>query len=446
MTPALKLRPPAISGMTSALAAVKPSAGVRSVGQIGKLVGLTIESSGPIASVGDLVAIIGEGGQQFPAEVIGFRDSRLLLLPFEEINGIRCGDRVLRANEGFCIGVGEGLIGRVMDPLGQPLDGLGPLPPGTPWPVRRPAPESLRRQRVVEPLDTGVRAIDGLLTCGRGQRLGVFAGSGVGKSTLLGMMCRNAKSDVNVVGLIGERGKEVRDFLEDTLGPEGLARSVVVVASADKPPLQRVKGAETTMAIAEYFRSLGRNVLLVMDSLTRYAMALREIGLAAGEPPATRGYPPSVFSLVPGLLERAGADHQGSITGIFTVLVEGDDMNDPVADMARGSLDGHIVLSRELASRGLFPPIDVLGSLSRVMNRVVSAEQVELARELREIMVVYRKAEDMINLGAYKDGNNPRIDRAISKKEAIDDFLRQDFRERVPADRTIAELRGIVEE
>lgn len=414
-----------------------------SLGHITKLVGLTLESQGPICSVGDLVAIESsrEPGREQFAEVVGFRDNRVLLFPLDNIDGVRSGDKVKLVNDGFKIPVGEGMLGRVVDGLGRPIDGLGPLEFTDKWPVRRAAPNSMLRTRITEPFGTGVRSVDSCLSCGSGQRVGIFAGSGVGKSTLMGMICRNSISTINIVALIGERGKEVLDFIEDSLGEEGLRKSIVVVSTSDKSPLQRVKGAEVAMAMAEYFRDQGHRVLFVMDSVTRYAMAQREIGLSVGEPPATRGYPPSVFSMLPALLERAGTNQHGSITGFFTVLVEGDDMNDPIGDTARGILDGHIVLSRDLAAHGHYPAIDVLQSVSRVMSSVTQKDHQKMAQEMRKLLSAYKKAEDMINIGAYKNGSNPDIDRAIARRKALEAFLTQDVSDNAPWDDTLAKMK-----
>lgn len=401
------------------------------VGYISKIVGLTVESEGPISSLGDLVAIKSADGKEQLAEVVGFKDKRVLLFPLDGIEGVRSGDEVILVNEGFSIPVGNSMLGRVLDGLGRPIDRDEPIVAECQWSVRRSAPNSMTRKRITEPFFTSVRSIDSAMTCGNGQRIGIFAGSGVGKSTLMGMIARNSSSDVNVIALIGERGKEVLDFIEESLGEEGLKKSVLIVSTSDKSPLQRVKGAETAMAIAEFFRDQGKNVLFMMDSVTRYAMAQREVGLAIGEPPATKGYPPSVFSLLPALLERAGTNHLGSITGFFTVLVEGDDMNDPIADTTRGILDGHLVLSRELAQQAHYPAVDVLQSVSRVMSSVASPEHIKLAQQMRKLMASYKKAEDMINIGAYKAGSNPEIDLAIAKKTAIDNFLTQETNEKL---------------
>jgi len=441
------IAPPTIGGTVSGFLRERGGAinTFKSLGHITKIIGMTVESCGPMASVGDLVSIkgAGGGGEKF-AEVAGFRDNRVLLFPFDSIDGVRNGDRVELVGEGFTINVGEHLLGRVVDGIGRPIDNLGPLSGGRAWKVRRDAPDSMSRPRIKEPFLTGVRAIDSALICGKGQRMGIFAGSGVGKSSLLGMICRNSVSELNVIALIGERGKEVVEFLEDSLGEEGLAKSVVIVTTSDRPALQRVKGAEVAMSIAEFFRDAGHDVLFVMDSVTRYAMAQREIGLAVGEPPATKGYPPSVFSLLPRLMERAGTNQRGSITAFFTILVEGDDMNDPIADTARGILDGHMVLSRDLAAEGHFPAIDILPSVSRVIGDVATREHVQLARGLRKLIAVYRKAEDMINIGAYKAGSNPEIDMAISKRKSIEDFLIQGLEENNPWEQTYEMLKAIL--
>lgn len=439
---------PALKGFSSEFTLERHKS-FRSIGRITKLVGLTVESTGPMCSVGDLVSISSansQGGRENYAEVVGFRDDRVLLFPLDGIEGVRSGDNVVVVNEGFTIPVGPELMGRVIDGLGRPLDGLGPLPCANRWKVRRQAPNSMLRRRITEHFVTGVRSIDSCIACGNGQRMGIFAGSGVGKSTLMGMIARNSSSDMNVISLIGERGKEVLDFIEDSLGEEGLKKSVVLVSTSDKSPLQRVKGAETAMSIAEYFRDQGKNVLFMMDSVTRYAMAQREIGLAVGEPPATRGYPPSVFSMMPALLERAGTNQAGSITGFFTVLVEGDDMNDPIGDAARGILDGHIVLSRDLAHQGHYPAVDVLQSISRVMSSVSKPDHIKMAQQMRQTLAVYKKAEDMINIGAYKPGSNADIDYSIKKKKPIDAFLCQAVSERFKWQDTFKKMTEVFEQ
>ncbi len=361
------------------------------------------------------------------AEVVGFRQNHVLLMPLGLMEGIKPGSEVVATRQTQQVVVGNELLGRMLDGLGRPMDGGASLDTARTYPINAVPPNAVTRPRVTQILQTGVRALDGCLTVGMGQRMGIFAGSGVGKSTLLGMIARNTNADVNVIALVGERGREVRDFVEDSLGVEGVGRSVVVVATSDQPALIRIKAALTATAIAEYFRDKGANVMLMMDSVTRLAQAQREVGLAIGEPPATRGYTPSVFALLPRLLERAGtaSDGQGSITGLYTVLVDGDDMNEPVADAVRGILDGHIVLTRELAHRGHYPAIDILQSISRVMPQLVYPEQADSANTLREILATYRNAEDLINIGAYVEGSNPKIDRARTKIDAVNNFLRQ---------------------
>lgn len=396
-------------------------------GRVVRVVGLTIESSGPRTSVGDLCYVHREGdGGALPAEVVGLREGKIVLMPLESKEGVRPGDIVTTTGEGLRIPVGEELLGRVVDALGRPIDGK-PLPRVSGRaPLDLNPPNPLERQMIGEPFGTGVGAIDAVTTMGIGQRLGVFAGSGVGKSTLLGMIARYGQADVNVVGLIGERGREVREFLENDLGEDGLRKSVVICATGDEPAVLRAKAAQSATAVAEHFRDQGKSVLLMMDSLTRYAMALREIGLAAGEPPTTRGYPPSVFAAIPRLLERAGQGPRGAITGIYTVLVEGDDTNEPVADTVRAVLDGHIVLSRKLTGQGHYPPIEVTESLSRVMPFVTSEEHVGRANLLRSWIAAYREVEDLVAIGAYKPGSKPVADTAIERWPQILELLRQD--------------------
>jgi flagellum-specific ATP synthase len=405
---------------------------IRVNGKVAQVIGLTVESEGPDASIGDVCDIHPmKGGAPIPAEVVGFRNNRVLLMPLGDLHAVGPGCDVVATGRPLTVQVGSELLGKVLDGLGRPLDGSR-LPARLPHvSTHQPPGNPLRRPRVSEPLGTGVRCIDGLLTVGRGQRVGIFAGSGVGKSTLLGMVARNTSADVNVIGLIGERGREVLEFIERDLGPEGLARSVVVVATSDQPALIRIKGAMIATSIAEYFRDRGLNVMLMMDSVTRYAMALREVGLAIGEPPATRGYTPSVFAALPKLLERAGTGPTGSITAFYTVLVDGDDMNEPIADAVRGILDGHIVLHRNLANKGHFPAIDVLASVSRVMKDIVSAEQQEAADTLKRLLSVYRESEDLISIGAYQRGSNPEIDKAIQFIETIQAYTRQKVDEKV---------------
>ncbi len=437
---------PQIQGFTRAVDLGKINT-FRSIGYISKVVGMTVESHGPLCSIGDLVEITSSNDRKKSsfAEVVGFRDEKVLLFPLEGMEGIRSGDNVIKTGRGLRVPVGEEMLGRVFDGLGRPIDGLPPIRAEKHWNVRRSAPNSMQRSRIKEKFVTGVRCIDSLLTCGKGQRMGIFAGSGVGKSSLIGMICRNCKADINVISLIGERGKEVLDFIEDSLGEEGMKRSVLIVSTSDKSPMQRVKGAETAMAIAEYFRDQGKDVMFVMDSVTRYAMAQREIGLAIGEPPATRGYPPSVFGMMPALLERAGTNQYGSITGFFTVLVEGDDMNDPIADTARGILDGHIELSRDIAAMGQYPAINVLPSVSRVMPNVVPKEHMIYARKLRSLLATYHRAEDMINIGAYSRGSNPQIDEAIMKIGAIRAILAQDLDNKTDFDVTYQHMKEVAE-
>jgi len=412
-------------------------------GRVSKIVGLMVESAGPRASVGEYCHIITRGGQVLPAEVVGFRNSTTLLMPLGELEGIAPGDRVIPQRQKLTVPVGPGLLGRILDGLGHPMDGR-PLQTETAYPLQNKPPNALLRPRIRDPLSVGVRTIDGILTIGRGQRIGIFAGSGVGKSTLLGMMARNTVAEVNVIALVGERGRELRDFIEKDLGSEGLARSVIIVATSDQPALVRLKAAFTATAIAEYFRDQGKNVLLMMDSVTRFAMAQREVGLTVGEPPATRGYPPSVFALLPKLLERSGMGEIGSITGIYTVLVDGDDQNEPIADSVRGILDGHIVLTRELAMQNTYPAIDILQSVSRVMNDVITPEHKGLAGKVREHLAVYRNAKDLIDIGAYTAGSNPKIDAAIGHMDRILAFTRQGVDDHAGFEEMLKLMRGII--
>ena len=395
-------------------------------GRVAQVVGLVAESQGPDVRVGDLCRIcFRDGSHGLDAEVVGFRDDRVLLMPLGDLREVGPGCDVISTNHPLEVGVGEALLGRILDGLGEPMDDGGPLAAADFYPLYAEPPHPLRRQMVERPLSVGVRVVDGMLTLGTGQRIGIFAGSGVGKSTLLGMMARYTTADVNVISLVGERGREVREFIERDLGPEGLARSVLIIATSDQPPLIRLKAALTATAVAEYFRDQGRDVLLMMDSVTRVARAQREIGLAIGEPPATRGYTPSVFEMLPRLLERAGAGERGSITGIYTVLVEGDDMNEPVADTVRGVLDGHIVLSRKIASRNSYPAVSVLESVSRVMPAIVSPEHLAAAGRIRDLLATYAESEDLINIGAYKTGSNARVDWALSHLDSVRGFLEQ---------------------
>ncbi len=400
-------------------------------GRVEQVVGMVVEGNGPRVPVGSLCAIAAAGGDgPVPAEVVGFRRDRILLMPLGEMRGIEPGGRIALEDEESGVPVGMGLLGRVVDGLGRPVDGKGPLAPDDWYPLYAEPLNPMERERITEPVDVGVRAINGLLTLGKGQRIGIMAGSGVGKSTLLGMIARHTAADVSVIALIGERGRELRDFIERDLGPGGLARSVVVVATSDQPPLVRLRGAYLAMAVAEFFRDQGRDVILMMDSVTRFAMASREVGLAVGEPPTSRGYTPSVFSQLPRLLERAGScTGRGSITGLYTVLVEGDDFNEPIADAVRSIVDGHVVLSRDLASRGLYPAVDVPASISRCMPDVVDGEQLRCARRFLEVLSVYRRSEDLISIGAYSRGSNPKIDEAIGMIDRLDGYIRQEVAE-----------------
>jgi len=457
-----------------AMHAVKP---LLFYGKVIQVIGLVIKAVGIRASIGELCEIslspspltgrVGVGGRmgKIIAEVVGFQEGDLLLMPLGELHGIHPQDKIIGMKSPLTIEVGEGLVGRVVDALGKPIDGKGSISEeemrnaecgmrnernnsdirhptsDIRYPVRNSPPHPLGRGRISEPIETGIRAIDGLLTCGKGQRVGIFSGSGVGKSVLLGMIAQNTRADVNVIALVGERGREVRDFIEKDLGSEGLRRSVVVVATSDQPPLLRVQCALTATTIAEYFRAQGKDVMLMMDSVTRFAMALREIGLAIGEPPTSKGYTPSVFSRLPLLLERAGLDEgKGSITGLYTVLVEGDDMNEPVADALRSILDGHIVLSRTIAMQNLYPAIDINASISRLMPDIVAKAHKETARKVKEVMAIYEEAKDLINIGAYVPGSNPKIDYAIKALDKIRDFIRQEMDEKADFHESIQRL------
>lgn len=425
--------------LNRALEAIAATDPLRVTGRVRSLVGLALRASVPGVRVGEVVEVLRRDGPPLEAEIVGFDLDQATLLPLGDLRGVGADDPVRPTGRPLSIQVGDGLLGRVLDGLGRPIDGR-PLPPGRAWPVMREAPSPLRRRRIEEPLPTGVRAIDGLATIGRGQRVGLFSGSGVGKSTLLGQIARHAVADVVVVGLIGERGREVRAFIEDCLGEAGLARSVVVVATSDAPALVRVRSAWVVTALAEYFRERGRDVLLLMDSVTRFARAAREVGLAAGEPPARRGFPPSVFAALPMLLERSGNAERGSITAIYTVLVEGGDFDEPVADEVRGILDGHIVLDRELAARGRWPAFDPLHSLSRVMDQVTDVAHRDAARQLREHLAVYESKRDLVLLGAYEPGRDPRLDAALERLDAMEEFLRQPGNATCSFDETQARL------
>ena len=395
------------------------------MGAVTEMVGLLIESSGPAAALGDFCEIQTAQGRAVRVQVVGFRNGRVLSMALEETAGIQLGDKVVSRPVAALVKAGLGLLGRVLDGFGDPMDGGPPIDARELYDLFAVPPGPLEREHIVHPLATGIRAIDGLLPCGKGQRVGVFGGSGVGKSTLLGSMCRNSEADVCVIALIGERNREVRAFLEHDLGPEGMRRSVVVVATSDRPALLRIRACFVALAVAEYFRDQGKNVLLVMDSVTRLAMAQREIGLASGEPPSQKGYTPSVFNMLPRVFERAGNFRKGSITGFFTVLVEGDDFNEPIADAVRSILDGHIILSRELGSAGHYPAIDILNSVSRLSSDIATAEQKNAAAKLRDAMATYRRTEDLINLGAYVAGASPKVDAAVRVRESMEDFLKQ---------------------
>ncbi len=413
-------------------------------GRVSQVVGLTVESNGPQAKIGDVCQIFTKSvDEMVHAEVVGFKDAKVLLMPFRDLAGVSHGNRVVTTGRSFYVPVGRQAVGRVLNALGQPMDGMPMYEVEDNYGVDNDPPNPLTRQRVTQPMSLGVKAIDAFLTVGRGQRLGIFAGSGVGKSTLLGMIARNATADVNVITLIGERGREVRDFIEKDLKEAGLAKSVLVIATSDQPALLRFKAAQVGTSIAEYFRDLGYNVLLMMDSLTRFAMAQREIGMATGEPPVSRGYTPSVYAKLPRLLERSGMSDKGSITSLYTVLVEGDDMNEPVADTVRGILDGHIVLARSLANNNHYPPIDILASISRCMPDIVSREHMRQADFIKSRMATYRDAQDLINIGAYQKGSNPAIDEAIKLNDPINELLRQSMYDAFTFEQTCALLEKV---
>ncbi len=417
---------------------------IKQSGKVTQVVGLLVESLGPAVSVGEICDLMySRTAKPVKSEVVGFRDKKVLLMPLGPMLGIGSGTEVIATHQTLTIGVGEELLGRILNGLGEPMDGKGPLITARSRSIYGPPPHPLERKRIKEPLPTGIRAIDGLLTCGKGQRLGIFSGSGVGKSVLLGMIGKKSEADVNVIGLIGERGREVRDFIERDLGKEGLKRSVVVVATSDQPPLIRLKGALVATTLAEFFRDEGLDVMLMIDSVTRIAMAQREIGLAIGEPPTTKGYTPSTFAFLPQFLERAGNSPQGSITGLYTILVEGDDMNEPISDACRAILDGHIALSRKLASQNHYPAIDVLESISRVMIDVVGPEHMEAARRIIEILATYKDAEDLINIGAYVQGSNKKIDYAISMIDRVNSYLKQGIEEATRYTETVDRLMGM---
>ena len=405
-----------------------------------RIVGLSVESDGPQVTYGELCYILLKNGNFVPAEVIGFKENSVILMPIGDLDMIMPGSVVVGTASSISVKVGRAIIGRVLDGLGSPIDNKELLNLDEDYSLYRDPPNPLKRKKITEPLGLGIRAIDGLLTCGKGQRMGVFSGSGVGKSTLLGKIAKESTADINVIALIGERGKEVREFVENQLGEEGLAKSVVVVVTSDKSPLLRVKGAFTAMTIAEYFRDKGKDVMLLVDSITRFAHALRDIGLTVGEPPTTRGYTPSVFTTLPKLLERAGHSDVGSITGIFTVLVEGDDFDEPISDAVRGILDGHIILSRKIFMQGRYPALDILSSVSRSMSDVSLPEQQKAANMFKRTYSMFMDVEDMVNIGAYKKGSNKEIDYAINMMPKLNDYLRQDVEEKSSFDNSLSML------
>lgn len=408
-------------------------------GRIEKMVGMTVEATGLESKIGDVCEIVlGPRDKPVLAEVVGFRENNTIMMPYSDIEGIGQGSSVINTNSKLTIGVGPELIGRTVNALGEPIDGGPDIDALQRYSIQGGSSNPMLRPNIQEPLVMGVKAIDGLLTVGKGQRMGIFAGSGVGKSTLMGVLARNVKADMNVIALVGERGREVMEFINRTLGPQGLAKSVLVVATSDQPAMMRAKCALTATTIAEYFRDQGKDVLLVMDSVTRFCMAQREIGLSVGEPPVARGYTPSIYSVLPKLLERTGNFQKGSITGIYTVLVEGDDHNEPIADMVRGILDGHIVLSRKIAMQNHYPAIDVLSSLSRLMNEIAQADHVQAANRLRNLLSVYQANQDLISIGAYKQGSNPILDQALGVIKAIQQFLTQDVDETFDFQETLA--------
>ena len=415
------------------------------IGKVENVVGMAMESSGNRASIGDIAMIYNEEKhRQIPVEVVGFKNDKIQLMAYDNISGIAAGSFVRNTKRRLKIPVGEFLRGRIIDATGKPMDGLGEFESDRHYYVENNYINPLERPPITDTLELGVKAIDGLNTIGKGQRIGIFAGSGVGKSTLLGMIARNVKADINVIALVGERGREVREFIEKDLGPEGMKRSVLVVATSDQPAMLRMKCPLVATTIAEYFKDQGKDVLLMMDSLTRFAMAQREIGLAIGEPPVARGYTPSIYAEFPKLLERSGKFERGSITGIYTVLVEGDDTNEPIADTVRGILDGHIVLSRKLASANHFPAIDVNASISRLMVNIVGNEHKDLGSRLRDILSIYAKNEDLISIGAYKPGTNPKLDYAISKIDRVNEFLKQEIGESFSVEEAVLKMKQIL--
>ena len=429
--------------LQSQTARIRTLSPIRASGVVSEVVGLLIESDGPPVSVGDLCEVETAAGNRVRTQVVGFRGRRVLSMPLAEVDGLQLGIPIVARREEARVGVGEELLGRVIDGFGRPIDDQGPIHASKFYELYKAPPGPMEREPIDERLTTSVRVIDGLLTCGKGQRVGLFGGSGVGKSTLLGAVARHSEADVNVIALIGERNREVGSFLHDTLGAEGLKKSVVVAATSDRPAPLRVRATFLATAVAEFFRDQGREVLLIMDSITRFAMAQREIGLAAGEPPSQKGYTPSVFQLMPKLLERAGNFTRGSITGFYTVLVEGDDMNEPVADAVRAILDGHIILSRGLAESNHYPAVDALESISRLAGSVSAPEHLESAGRLRDSLATYRRTEDLINLGAYVEGSNPKVDAAIRARDEILSFLKQDLSSHEPFENTLEQLQAL---
>lgn len=420
---------------------IKTTNSIREIGKVIEIIGLIIEADGPQSSIGDLCYIYNKfDDEPIWAEVVGFRQAKILLMPLGSMEGLQPGAIVVNTGSAMKIKVGEQLLGRVLDGLGRPIDNLGDINCQNLQSTSAEAINPLKRTRIEEPLSLGIKSIDGFITVGKGQRLGIFAGSGVGKSTTLAMMAKNTSADMNVIALIGERGREVREFIENTLGPEGMKRTVVVAATSEQPSLVKIKAAYVATSIAEYFRDTGRDVLFMLDSVTRIAMAQREVGLAIGEPPATRGYTPSVFAIMPKIMERAGSNDKGTMTGLYTVLVEGDDFNEPISDTARSILDGHIMLSRDLAHKNHYPAVDVLQSISRVMPEVTSSEHRKAAGKIRNLLAVFKKNEDLINIGAYVKGSDAKCDEAIMMMDSINEFLQQEVGEKFVYENTIEEL------
>jgi flagellum-specific ATP synthase len=419
---------------------------LRPIGEVTQIIGLVIEANGPPSSIGDLCYVFcSQDEKPLWTEVVGFREDKVLLMPFGDLSGLKPGAMVVNTGKPMTIKVGPELLGRVLNGLGHPIDGNGPVYATRTYSTTASAINPMMRQRITEPVTLGVKSIDGMMTVGKGQRMGIFAGSGVGKSTTIGMIARNTNADMNVIALIGERGREVREFIDNSLGPEGLSKSVVIVVTSDQPALLKIKGAQVATTIAEYFRDGGRDVLFLLDSVTRIAMAYREIGLAVGEPPATRGYTPSVFANLPKLLERAGTSDMGTITGLYTVLVEGDDFNEPVSDTVRGILDGHVALSRELAEQNHYPSVDVLASISRVMVDIITPDHQKAVNKLKDLLASYNRSKDLINIGAYVKGTDPKIDKAIDIMPHLNKFLTQSIDEKVEFQDTVKQLIKIVQ-